>query len=276
MNSPSTHRLAVIQLAAAAALWSMGGLLIKLIPWPAFAITCVRSLIAAIVIFIFIKPKRLKFTKSEFLAAFFYCCTVTLFITSTKLTTAANAVFLQYTAPIYVAFLAYWFLNEIPTKLDIAVVVVVIFGMGLFFKDQISTDGMTGNILAIISGVTFASLTVVLRSQKDASPLHSIFLGNLMTAIFLSPFALTAPALDPMSVFRLTILGVFQLGLSYILYSKGVKYVAAVETMLISMIEPIFNPIWVLLLVGERPTMGAILGGTIIIAAIAFRNFKTA
>ncbi len=254
----------------------MGGVFIKMLPWPPLAVAGARSGIAGLVIFLFLGAKNLKFEREDFIAAIFYALTVTLFVSATKLTTAANAVFLQYTAPVYVIALAHFYLGEKTTSRDIKTVVVVIAGMTLFFYEKVSMEGLWGNILAICSGVTFAVMTVLLRERKNALPLRAILLGNLICAVSLSPFVLQAPALDLTGLMCLIILGVFQLGLAYVVYAKAVPHVSAIETVLIATLEPVLNPLWVILTLGEVPSVYSIIGGGVIIAAVTFRALMPA
>jgi len=267
-----SHGRAILFLVMAATLWSIGGVFIKIIPWSPLAIAGARSLIAACVLFLFLPIKNFKFTRVEVFTAIAYFFTVSLFVSATKLTTAANAVFLQYTAPIYVVVMAHFFLKESPTKKDLGSLAMIFIGMILFFYEKMSLEGFWGNIFAIASGVTFAAMTVLLRAQKDATPMKSIFLGNIVAAVVLSPFIFQAPTLEMMPLVNLLILGVFQLGLAYVFYSKAAPHVTALEAIMISMVEPILNPIWVLLMVGEKPSMMSVLGGAIILTGVVGRS----
>lgn len=261
----------ILFLIFAALLWSLGGLLIKSVKWNAVAIAGMRSLIASFLMLAVIRKPSLKFNKYKLGCTVFYTCTVILFVMANKLTTAANAIMLQYTAPIYVALLGAWFLNERTTVLDWAAIFFVIGGMFLFFIDEMSAGNLYGNILAILSGISFAGMVLLLRKQKDESPLESVFWGNLLTAIAGLPFMFSSMP-DTSSWIGLLLLGVFQLGLSYILYTFAIKHVTALEAILIPVIEPILNPVWVFLVLGELPGHWAIIGGFIVLAAIVGRS----
>lgn len=262
--------LALFFLALTAVLWSLGGLLIKLVDWNPVAIAGSRSIIAAVLILFFIKKPDFKFTFIKFLASFAYAATVISFVSATKLTTAANAIMLQYTAPIYVAIFGAIFLKEKVRWYDIITIAVVFAGMLLFFIDQLSSGGMLGNLLAIISGVFFALVAILLRHQKDDSPLDRIFWGNIMTAVLGLPFMFHSLP-DARSVMGIGLLGIFQLGFSYVLYSVAIKNVSALEAVLIPVIEPILNPVWVALVVHEIPGIYSLIGGGIVILAITLR-----
>jgi drug/metabolite transporter (DMT)-like permease len=261
---------AVLFLVIAAILWSSGGLLIKLVAWNPLAIAGTRSAFAALVMLAFRRRMRLSWSFAQLGGAACYAATVILFVLANKWTTAANAILLQYTAPIYVALFSYWFLRERITKLDVVAIAATIGGMILFFLDDLSGGGIAGNFIAILSGIAFAGTALFLRKQKDTSPLESVFLGNIVAFLIGLPLMVRSSP-NATGWLGLVLLGVFQLGCSYILYAEAMKYVTALEGILIPVIEPILNPIWVFLLVGERPGRWAVLGGTIVLLSITLR-----
>jgi drug/metabolite transporter (DMT)-like permease len=253
-----------------AILWSSGGLLIKWISWNPIAIAGMRSAIAALVLLVALRRPHLTWSSAQIGGAVAYTVTVILFVLANKLTTAANAILLQYTSPIYVALFGAWFLGERATWLDWATILVVMFGMGLFFFDDLTAGGFWGNVCAISSGVTFACFVLFMRKQKSGSPLESVFLGNILTALIGFPFMFqTMP--NASSWVGLLFSGVLQLGLSHVLYSVAIKHVTALEAILISVIEPILNPLWVLLVLGEAPGPWAFLGGFIVLVSVTIR-----
>jgi len=269
LSNPSRTQ-AILYLILTAILWSFGGLLIKIVTWNPIAIAGMRSAIASIFILIYLRHPRLTWSRNQILGALFYSATVILFVYATKKTTAANAILLQYSAPIYVALLGNRILGEKTSRLDWMIIFTVIGGMMLFFLDQFQIGNVLGNLLAIMSGITFALLTIYLRSQKDASPLESVLMGNILTALIALPFMFTS-APSKTSWLGLILLGTFQIGLAYILYSIAIKQVTALEGSLIPIIEPILNPVWVFLVLGETPSKWALVGGSIIIAAMILR-----
>jgi len=261
---------AILFLILTAVLWSFGGLLIKIVSWNPIAIAGMRSAIASVVVLLYLRRPRLTWSRPQILGMFFYAATVILFVSATKMTTAANAILLQYSAPIYVALLGNHLLGEKTTRLDWITIFAVIGGMMLFFLDQFRIGNILGNLVAIASGITFALLTIFLRHQKDASPLESVLMGNLLTALIAIPFMLSsAPGRG--SWLGLILLGTFQIGLAYILYSIAIKQVTALEGSLIPVIEPILNPVWVFLVLKETPSKWALIGGSIIITAMILR-----
>lgn len=261
---------AIILLAITALLWSSGGILIKLINWNPVAISGTRSIIAALIILVVLKKPNIKWSFNMVGGAVAYAATLILFVTATKMTTAANAILLQYTAPVYVALFGAWFLGEKTTWIDWVTILCVMGGMMLFFVDQIGSGGLFGNTLAILSGVSFAAMAMLMRKQKHESPLESIFLGNIFIGIFAIPFMLKSMP-DAKSWVGLIILGVAQIGIPYILYSIAIKHVTALEAVLIPVLEPVLNPIWVFLFIGEAPGLWALIGGFLVLFFITLR-----
>jgi drug/metabolite transporter (DMT)-like permease len=190
-----------------------------------------------------------------------------LFVTSTKLTTAANSIFLQYTAPIYVVLLAYWLLREKPSGSDWIAMGIILLGLFLFFGDQLSPDGLYGNILAMLSGVTAAVMMVSFRAQKDATPEDSILIASLAIAVLGFPSILK----ETQSItgwLSIAYLGIFQIGLAFIFFTKGIKHIPALEANLIGTLEPILNPVWVFVFLGEQMGRSALLGGLLVLVGV--------
>lgn len=262
---------ALLLIVATATLWSFGGILIKSINANPMAIAGVRSAIASIVILLAIRKPKFTFSPAQIGATLSYTATVTLFVSATKATTAANAILLQFTAPIYVAILGAWMLKERTRLLDWIIVVIVFGGMILFFLDNLSTKGLLGNILAVLSGLSFALFNIFMRMQKNESPMESVLLGNILTAIIGVPFLFKSSP-DATGWLFLVILGVVQLGVPYILYSIAIKHASALEVILTTAIEPILNPIWVLIFIGEKPTFWSIVGGIIVMGSVLTRH----
>lgn len=271
MSESQQHSRAVVGLVGAALLWSMGGVLLKSVHCHPLAVAGGRGLIAALFLMLCLGRWRLRITPLMLGAAVAYAGTTALFAAANQLTTAANAILLQYTAPVYVAWLGRWLLAERVTRLDWVTIGVVFAGMALFFGDQLTADGLAGSILAVVSGVAFAFMTVLLRKQKDAEPVDSIVLGNLIGAAIGLPFFFTGLPPDAKSWGALVALGTLQLGLSYFLYARAIKHVTALGSILILMIEPLLNPTWAALVLGERPGRWALVGGSIVLGAVTAR-----
>jgi drug/metabolite transporter (DMT)-like permease len=256
----------------AALCWSLGGVLIKSIDWPPMAIAAGRSAIAIPMILLCIGRPRFTFSAAQIGGALSYAGTVVLFVFATRMTTAANAIFLQYTAPIYVALIGRWYLGERASRIDWLVIAVALVGIGLFFMDRLTVSGWWGNIMALASGLAFALVALFLRKEKAGSPIASIVLGNVIFALAGLPFILRAPSLGEESLWRLVLLGTIQLGLPYIFYATAIKQVTALEATLIPLLEPVLNPLWVMLALGEQPGPWAILGGLLVLGAVLGRG----
>ncbi len=262
---------AVLLLFVCALLWSLGGLLIKSIDWHPLAVAGGRGLIAGGVLLAWVRKPKFTWSATQIGAAVAYAACTVLFVVANKFTTAANAIFLQYTAPIYIALLSARVLGERARRSDWITIAVAIGGMALFFLDELAFAGLFGNVIAIGSGVGFAAMVLLLRKQKDGSPIESIILGNLLAGAIGLPFMLTSSPPDAAGVGALFVLGVFQLGLPYILYAYSIKRVTALEAVLIPIVEPVLNPVWVALLIGERPGPLALLGGAIVLGSVIVR-----
>lgn len=265
---------AMLILAATAAMWSIGGLLIKMVDANPLAIAGVRAAIASAVMLIYLRKPKFNWSVPQVGAALTCSATSILFVTATKTTTAANAILLQSTAPIYVAILGFWLLKEKTTKYDWLTVAVVMGGMALFFVEGLSTQGLLGNVCAVLSGITYAFFVIFMRMQKDGSPLESTLLGNIITAIIGIPFLFRSAPSTSGWIFLL-ILGVFQLGIPYVLYSAGIKKATALEAVLIAIVEPILNPVLVFLVLGEVPGLYALIGGAIVLVSITLKCVLT-
>jgi drug/metabolite transporter (DMT)-like permease len=261
----------VLLLLAAAILWSLGGVLIKSIDLNPVAIAGGRSVIAALVMSLAMPEILRKISWRVVPGAIAYAATVFLFVVATKLTTAANAIFLQYTAPIYIAMISPWFLGERTTWRDWLLVLLALSGVGLFFLDQLTLQGLSGVIAALGSGVAFAWLAVLMRRQKDESPEAVVLLGNLLTFLIALPWVFPIGRIGENGP-RLLLLGVVQLAIPYLLYSRAIRHVRALDASIISIIEPVLNPLWVMLATGERPGFWSIVGGSMVLGTSLTRS----
>jgi drug/metabolite transporter (DMT)-like permease len=273
--SSISRRQAIFFLVLAAVLWSSSGLLIKVIEWHPVSIFSARSMIASLVFWVYLRRFSPQWSRLQIAGAVSYVGVQLLFITATKLTTAANAIFLQYTSPVYVALLGYWLLHERPKRADWIAMPVIFVGLLLFFGDNLSLKGLYGNLLGVLSGVSMALMMLCMRGQKSGAPAYTILLGNILSALIGLPFLLQETLTLPY-VGLMLYLGVFQIGLSFLLYSIAIKHVQALEATLILTLEPILNPLWVFMGLGEIPGQLAIAGGLVVLAAITFRAVSSA
>lgn len=266
-----SRKKALIYLVITSVLWSIGGLFIKLVDWNPMAIAGARSGIGAIVMMVYLR-QPIKFSgKFKLLGACSYSTLLILFVTANKLTTSANAILLQFTAPIWVALFSGWFLKEKIKVSDWITIIIVMFGMTLFFIGDLGSGNTIGNFIALLSGIAMAGMVIFLKLQNEGSPVEMTLIGNILVFVIGLPFFFKSVP-SPNSIWGLLILGVFQLGISYILYTTAIKYVSAVEAILIPIIEPLLNPIWVFMFTGEAPGSYAFLGGSIVIITIITRG----
>lgn len=273
MRDPA-HTKSVGLLLAGALCWSLAGVLFKHVEWPGLAAGGGRGLIAALFL-LAISWRSLRFTWSplQLAAAVAYAACTILFTLANKLTTAANAILLQYTAPVWIALLGAWFLGERATCADWLTIAAVFGGLALFFYEGLQLNSVPGLLVALVSGVAFAVMTLLMRKQKDTSALESIILGNLIGFAIGLPALWSAPPLPATGWVALGLLGVVQLGLAYFFYAKAIRHVTALEAVLIPVLEPLLNPLWVLLAVGEKPSAYAMAGGALVLGAVTLRAF---
>lgn len=270
---------------AAAVLLSTGGLFIKLAEIDALGLSMWRSLVACLALLVFVRPANpLRSVRDPLtigVAASYAGMLLTLVI-ATRMTTAANAIFLQFTGPLYVAVFAGLILRERTTRLDIVSLVVAFAGMGLFFAAEFETTALAGNLFGVAAGACFAAFLLFLRAP-GATPTtrqDGVILGNAGLVVALLPInalrgepAVFTPSLADIGC--ILFLGVVQIGLAYVFFTKAIGLIPALEAALVNMVEPILNPLWVALVLGEIPGWLAILGGTIVVGALAIRALLT-
>ena len=272
MRSLRPERLGAILVVAAALLWSTGGVVIKSIPEPALKVAFYRSAFAAVALFAFFRrvrwPRRAAFAT----AVTSYAACLTTFVIATKWTTAANAIFLQYSGVVWVLLASPFVLRERLRLRDVAAVGLALAGMALFFVGRIETRGRAGDLVAVLSGVLFAVLVLSLRRERGAGAETAVTWGNVLAAAALLPFVAGDFSVSGRSAALLLFLGIFQIAGAYVLFVRGLRHVPALEASLLGMIEPIANPVWVFLLLRERPGPYALVGGFVVLAAIAWRT----
>jgi drug/metabolite transporter, DME family len=266
----------ILYVASAALLWSTGGIGIKAIDDPPLKVTFYRSLFAAIGLFVLLgrnvwARRRWRSSTAFAIAIVSYCACLTTFVVATKWTTAADAIFLQYAGVVWVLLLSPLVVREPMRSRDVIAIAVAIGGMALFFVGRFEARGMAGNGMALLSSIFFAALILALRRERDAAQ-SAITWGNVALAIVLLPAVHDQLALTRRSFGVLLFLGLVQIAAAYVLFVKGLAYVTATQASLTGMLEPIANPIWVLLILGERPSGYAIAGAVVVLAAIAWHT----
>ena len=272
---------------AAAILFSTGGAAIKVAAFSAAQVSSLRSGIAAIALLIWYR-RQFAWTRWTAPAALAYTGTLTLFVAATKLTTAANAIFLQSTAPIYLLLLAPWLLREHVSKRDLVYLVIIAGGMGLCFSGQTNATATApnpglGNLLGVASGVAWALTLISLRHlnrddrfrQGSAPGITAVIAGNGIACLAAAPWALPLPHATPGEWVTMVYLGVVQIGLAYVCLTVAVRRLPALEVSLLLLLEPALNPIWTWLVRGEEPGGWTIAGGTVILGATALRTWKS-
>ncbi|MCA9825179.1 MAG: DMT family transporter [Dehalococcoidia bacterium] len=278
-TAPESHSRGMGAIVIAAVLLSTGGLFIKAVDLDAYGISMWRSLLAAVTIWAILRPSIWKRPSATVLAiAVSYAGMLLFLVIATRLTTAANAIFLQFTAPLYVAVLAGLFLRERPTRLDLTTLAITFAGMSLFFVGKLETDALAGNLFGLAAGVCFGCMLVLFRAQGVSAEdrVAAVIIGNVGLAAMLLPVNIVR---DEGDVFTpgladaagLAFMGFVQIGLGYIAMAYGIARVAALEASLINMVEPVLNPVWVFIFLGENPGGWAVLGGGIIVAAVTSR-----
>jgi drug/metabolite transporter (DMT)-like permease len=268
----SAKSSALLFVLAAALLWSTGGLFIKWTTLSGLELSFGRSLFAAITVALFTRHEGFGLNRLTAVAAVVYAVLLLLFVLATKQTTAANAIFLQYTAPVYLLILEPLVYKEKFRSRDLITVVVCIAGMTLFFVGKLRPQDVTGNLLALASGLCFALYFLLLRHAKAraVNRASSVIYGSLLLVLFTAPAGLRAiPRLNLHDALVVLYLGVIQIGLAYTLFTVAMaRGVRSLDAGIIGYIEPVLNPIWVFLVLGEKPSSWALLGGVIIIVAV--------
>ena len=272
------------QLLAAAFLFSTGGAAIKASAFSSWQIASLRSGIAAVVLLLLLPRARNGWSWRTVLVGCAYAATMLLYVSANKLTTAANTIFLQSTAPLFILVLAPWLLREPSRRRDLLLMLIMAVGMGLFFVGRqpasvTAPDPLLGNLLGAACGLCWG-LTVMglrwlaksMRTGADPS-VAAVSCGNLLACAIALPFALPMASADSTDWLLIVFLGVFQIAVAYIFFTRGVRHVPALEASLLLLLEPVLNPLWAWLIQGEQPTVWALIGGAIIIAATAVSAF---
>jgi DME family drug/metabolite transporter len=272
------RRKGILLIVGAALLWSTGGIGIKAVADSALKVTFYRSFFAAIALMLFLGRgvwgrRQWKSTAAFAIAIVSYGACLTTFVVATKWTTAANAIFLQYAGVVWVLLLSPIVVREPMRVRDVIAIVVAMSGMALFFVGRFEARGMAGNAMALVSSVFFALLILILRREQRAAQ-AAVTWGNVVCALAVLPFVAHDLALAPRSFAVLAFLGVFQIAIAYFLFVRGLAYVTATQASLTGMLEPVSNPIWVFLFLGEKPSVYAIAGALVVLSAIAWHTMS--
>ena len=267
--SKKEHNIGRLCIASTAILWGLAGVCVKSISWSSFSLMAVRSLISLFMLVTVKKSFKAKLSKANILGAVAMSATGILYVEAIKLTTAGTAIVLQYIAPILV-FLYSVVFQKRKAKLGEAVITLAVFGgCVLSFADSLDPTRIAGNILGLLSGVTFAAQIIIMNGENSDSD-DCLYLSNIMSLVFCFPFMFFDKTLsfDKTNIIWVLILGIFQYGLANILFSRGIKRVDKVEASLLLTIEPIFNPIPVAIICGEKMGRLAIAGFAVVVAFV--------
>ena len=267
----SKENKAIVEMLSCAALWSIAGIFIKLIPWNGFAVASMRSLVAGCVIALYMGMKRFRFIPSRqaLVAGVLEGCVYLCFVCANKLTTAANAIVLQFCSPVFIVIFSALFLREKIKRRDAAVVLFTLAGITLFFLDRIEGGYVLGNCVAILAGMVMAGMFMTIGKLEGAERFSAVLIGQIFAFLVGLPFCFTrSMEFTAVPVLSVLILGVFQPGISYILYAKSADYCPPLACCLLGALEPLLNPVWVFLFNGERPGPFALIGAVVVIGAI--------
>ena len=272
-NERRRSRLAMLCVAAASVCFSTGGLFMKLIPWSALAINGARNLIGAAVVGLFLLLTRHKpvMNKTVAVGALSLMGVTTTFALANKMTTAANAIVLQFTAPVFVILLMAVLYRQRPKRADVLTCAAVLLGVVLFFVDGIRAGNLAGNAVAVISGICYAGV-FMMNTGKGADAISSSFWGQLISGVVLTPLCFRETDFSAPVLLAVLALGVVQVGGAYILFSLGIRHTPAVSASLITGLEPVLNPLWVALFYGETFTALSAVGAVIVVGSIVLYN----
>jgi drug/metabolite transporter (DMT)-like permease len=271
MKSKDTKNQAIFYMVLCSVLWSTAGILIKFLPWNPMVIAGFRSLISAGVYLLYMRYEKTEFqiNKYSVLSGITLMGTFVFFVAANKFTTSANAIVLQYSAPIFILILSGLIYHQKFRSGDIITVAATSVGISLFFLDKLSGGYLLGNLLALMAGLSFASMFVVTGHADQNARSSGILLGHIFTAIVGIPFVFFSPTpVTPSIAIVILAMGIFQLGIPYILYGLAIRKCSPLACSLISAIEPLLNPVWVFLYNGEVPSFFALIGGAIVISAV--------
>ncbi len=266
----AARRKSLLLLVLTALLWSSSGLFVKVIDWEPLSIIGGRSILATIVLWVYLRRPIFRWSRLQVAGAAAYMGAQIFFVIGNKVTAAANIIFLAYTSSLYLVPLGSWLLKERPARSDWLAMGAIFSGMLLFLGDGLTVSGLRGNLWGAMSGLSMAVMILAMRMNRTREPANIILLGNMMGVLVGVPSLLRETLTLP-SVAIILYLGIFQIGLSFVLYSFAIKYLRALESTLILTIEPILNPIWVFAVLGEIPGLMAVLGGLVVLGAVIAR-----
>jgi DME family drug/metabolite transporter len=273
--SDQHFRRARLALLLAAVLWSLAGIFIKFLALPPLTIVFYRSLFASLFFAFFVRKSVAVPKVALLVSAVAYTAAISAFVAANKITTAANAIALQYTAPIFVFVIVHILFGEKITGVSWISLVLGMLGIAVIGIGSAGQPDAAGVMIALLSGLLFAIYMVSLRFLKEFNPGTLTFLNNLVCCLILLPWVGSELTLSLKEGWLVAVMGVVQLGIPYWLFSKGLERISVQEASLIVLIEPVLNPIWVALIVGELPSGATLVGGVCIVGSLAFRYLRS-
>ena len=265
------ENVAILEMLLCATLWSIAGIFMKLVPWNGFAVASMRSLIAGLTIVLYMRVKGLRYelNRQTLLSGVLTACVYTCFTVSNKLTTAANAIVLQFTSPVFIVIFSALFLKTHIRRADLLAVLCTLAGIALFFFDQLRPGYVAGNLVAIAAGMFMAGMYMTVGELQGEARFSAIVTGQFLTFLIGLPFVIFTPTpISAPAVLSILVLGVFQLGISYILYVKATASCPPLACCLLGAVEPLLNPVWVFLFDGERPGFFALIGCVVVVVSV--------
>lgn len=262
---------AMLEMLMCAALWSIAGIFIKLIPWNSFVISALRSFCAGLTVLVYIRIKGYKIVinRQTLIPGLLLGLVYIAFVAANKLTTAANAIVLQFTDPIFIVIFSALFFGQRFKKRDFIAVICTFIGIGMFFLDQLSEGYLIGNFVAIFAGACLGGMFIAMGKAETQERFSAMLVGQAVAFIFGLPFIITTkPEFSALPVLYIIILGVLQLGIPYILYGRAAEHCPPLACSLLGALEPLLNPVWVLIFDGEKPGLFALIGGVIVIVSV--------
>ena len=262
---------AMLEMLMCAALWSIAGIFIKLIPWNSFVISALRSFFAGLTVLVYIRIKGYKIVNNRqtLIPGLLLGLVYIAFVAANKLTTAANAIVLQFTDPIFIVIFSALFFGQRFKKRDFIAVICTFIGIGMFFLDQLSEGYLLGNFVAIFAGACLGGMFIAMGKAETQERFSAMLVGQAVAFIFGLPFIITTkPEFSALPVLYIIILGVLQLGIPYILYGRAAEHCPPLACSLLGALEPLLHPVWVLIFAGEKPGLFALIGGVIVIVSV--------
>ena len=255
--------------------FSLGGLFLKYIPWSPLAINAARNAVAFIFVFFYLKiiGHKIVFNRTVLIGALAISVTQGLYCIANKLTTAGNAIILQFTVPIWVMVISALVFRKKPTKLDVSAAVIVMVGVLFFFIDGIQAGNMLGNMLALISGVTYSGV-FLMNATPESDSYSSTFFGMILNMLIGLPWLIKTDFAATQSITWVVVLlmGIVQVACAFILLSTGLKTTSPIAASLISGVEPVLNPVWVAIFYGEVLTPLSLVGAVMVLLAVTVYN----